>query len=683
MKLLNLLHGPCLCLVFLAGSTLLLPTTCGSQDVVARAVPLITGATPEKAPVHPAQPRKLLVFSVTNGYRHASIPVGLKAMEILGKKTGAFNAVISNDLTNFLPKNLRNFDAICFLNTTGHVFASKKILQIRREEKAANDRRRAIETLMKLAGKFVTGKDLERLRKFFGKNRKPGRLTTGEILKLQQAVTHQKDRAKKARDTLNAMGKEEQKKENLLKKSLMNFVRRGGGLIGLHAATDTYKKWPEYLEMIGGVFAGHPWTANKTVALKLEDPDHPINASFEKKGFTLKEEIYQIKGPYSRQNLKVLLRLDTTADKEKLTGIRGSRQDNDYAVSWIRRHGKGRVFYCSLGHNFEIFWNPALLRHFLSGIQFALGDLEVDAEPDAADPFMGEYTGTYSPTHGKPSAATAFVIPDGGGKYRVAIETGPHSRIEVTGQRKGDTLLLSSQASKTKYSGRITGRKISVRSSHGIFTAGLTTRTSKTLGMKPPDGAVVLLPFTGPPPSLQAWVNPTWKSMPDGSMLVGRGSNRTRQGFGDMRIHLEFRIPHEPKRRGQARGNSGVYLMDRYEIQVLDSFGLTPQLNDCGAIYKIAKPRVHACLPPLQWQTYDITFRTARFGPDGKTCIEPPVVTVLLNGRLIHDHVSLPGTTAGGGASKMGHGKKGPIMLQDHGDPLRFRNIWVVEWKDM
>ena len=131
--------------------------------------------------------------------------------------------------------------------------------------------------------------------------------------------------------------------------------------------------------MMGGLFAGHPWGGGGTWAVQVEEPDHPINKGFGGKGFLIRDEIYQIKDPYTRENLRILVGLDMTKKRNQ----RGGRPDKDNAISWIRIFGDGRLFYCSLGHNNEIFWNPAVLQHYLDGIQFALGDLKADATPSA------------------------------------------------------------------------------------------------------------------------------------------------------------------------------------------------------------------------------------------------------------------------------------------------------------
>jgi len=269
----------------------------------------ITAAMPDKPRVKPRKPRKLLVFSVTRGYRHKSIPWIKKALEIMGRKTGAFEAVISDDLSMFEPENIKRFDAICFANTTREVFLPADF------DKLSEEQRKAV---------------LER--------------------------------------------------EARLKKSLLDFVSNGGGFVGIHAATDTLQKWREYGELIGAYFDGHPW--HEVVTIKVEEPEHPLCAAFKEKTFQIKDEIYQFRAPYSREKLRVLLSLDTTKTNMN-KGKKIHRTDNDFAVSWIKSYGKGRVFYCSLGHRNEIFWNPMILRFYLDGIQFALGDLPADTTPSA------------------------------------------------------------------------------------------------------------------------------------------------------------------------------------------------------------------------------------------------------------------------------------------------------------
>jgi type 1 glutamine amidotransferase len=174
------------------------------------------------------------------------------------------------------------------------------------------------------------------------------------------------------------------------KQNLRRFVESGKGLIGMHSATDTMYSSKEYGDMIGGWFAGHPW--HTEVPLRVDAPRHPLTAMFDRdQGYVIKDEIYQFapRGegesfagyqPYARDKLRVLLSLDT----DKFDVSAGKRTDGDYAVSWIHNVGDGRVFYCSLGHNDFIYWDPVVLKHYLAGIQYALGDLPADASPSGA-----------------------------------------------------------------------------------------------------------------------------------------------------------------------------------------------------------------------------------------------------------------------------------------------------------
>lgn len=169
-----------------------------------------------------------------------------------------------------------------------------------------------------------------------------------------------------------------------------------------------------------------------------------------------------------------------------------------------------------------------------------------------------------------------------------------------------------------------------------------------------------------------------WK-IKDGYMEVapGTGDILSKEVFNDFQLHVEFWLPLMADKKGQARANSGVYLQGRYEVQVLDSYGLDSQDNDCGGIYKIAKPLVNACRKPEQWQSYDIAFRAARF-VDGKLK-ENARASVFHNTVMIHNHLEIPMPT--GGAMDMDMSKPGPILLQDHGNLIRYRNLWIMPIK--
>jgi type 1 glutamine amidotransferase len=174
-----------------------------------------------------------------------------------------------------------------------------------------------------------------------------------------------------------------QGRQDRLMDNLVHYVEQGGGLMGIHAATDSCYNHEAYGKTIGGYFWGHPWGANSKVTIVVEDPEHATNKPVfgDTKDFELIEEIYQFKPePYSRERLRILLHLDP----ERSAEVKGKkREDNDYAVAWVQQVGKGRVFYTSLGHNHHIYWNPMLLKHYLAGIQFTCGDLKADTTPSA------------------------------------------------------------------------------------------------------------------------------------------------------------------------------------------------------------------------------------------------------------------------------------------------------------
>jgi hypothetical protein len=162
-----------------------------------------------------------------------------------------------------------------------------------------------------------------------------------------------------------------------LQSNLLEFVRGGGGVVGIHGATTAFVEWPEFGDLMGGYFVNHPW--NEEVTLRIEEPGHPLMAPFPADRYVVADEIYQFREPYSRNRLRVLVSVDTVDLDLEREGVQ--REDGDFAVSWVRSEGAGRVFYCSLGHRFEIFTDPTILAHWLAGIQYALGDLEAEDTP--------------------------------------------------------------------------------------------------------------------------------------------------------------------------------------------------------------------------------------------------------------------------------------------------------------
>jgi hypothetical protein len=203
------------------------------------------------------------------------------------------------------------------------------------------------------------------------------------------------------------------------------------------------------------------------------------------------------------------------------------------------------------------------------------------------------------------------------------------------------------------------------------FKLKKTLRTSPTLGQKPPSGALVLFDGT----STEAFNRGRLDK--EGGILNTDGTDIvTKKKFLNYTVHCEFMLPYRPDKRGQERGNSGFYMVDQYEVQILDSFGLEGKNNECGGVYTRLAPKVNMCLPPLQWQTYDIEFTAAVADETGKK-VKNARITAKHNGVMIHDDAEIAGTT--GGARSEPEGTPGPLRLQGHGNPVQFRNIWIVE----
>ncbi len=206
-------------------------------------------------------------------------------------------------------------------------------------------------------------------------------------------------------------------------------------------------------------------------------------------------------------------------------------------------------------------------------------------------------------------------------------------------------------------------------------------RPAAAVVVRPPADATILFDGT----SLSAWADskgnaPVWK-LANGTLEVvpGAGDIRTRAAFGDVQLHIEWAAPLPPEGEGQQRGNSGVFLMGIYEVQVLDSYGnQTYPDGQAGALYGQYPPLVNASLPPGEWQSYDIVFHRPRFA--GKRVVQPARFTVIHNGVLIQDDVSLVGPTSHGRRDPYAaHADQLPLSLQDHGQPVRYRNIWIRE----
>ena len=297
------------------------------------------------------------------------------------------------------------------------------------------------------------------------------------------------------------------------------------------------------------------------------------------------------------------------------------------------------------------------------------------AKTDEDFPFQGEYVGKMR------DAVFAFqVVARGKGTFDAVLCPGglpgagwtrqPAHRQIVSGKRTGEGADAPVRFSSNGWIGLLKGRTLELTDFKGSAIGSLerVERKSDTLGAKPPEGAIVL--FDGS--SLAAFKEGA-KMTPDGLLMQGC---TTKEAFGDCQIHIEFRLPYMPEAKGQARGNSGIYLASRYEVQMLDSFGLNGENNECGGIYTVAKPQVNMCLPPLTWQTYDIDFKAPLFDDKGMKTADAEI-TVKHNGVVIHDKVTIPKPTTAAPVST--DGKLGTLYLQDHGNPVRYRNIWLVK----
>jgi len=261
---------------------------------------------PAKATAKPAKDRKVLLFSLSPGYKHWAIPHTAAVVEILGEKTGAFEVTVSNDVQMFKPESLKKFDAVILNNT---------------------------------CSKGPT-------RNIF----------------------------------LDALGKGKKDEVAALEKSLIDFVKRGGGLTAIHGAIVFLNNSAEFSELLGGSFDFHP--AQQEVTLSVVEPDHPLLRAFGGKKFVHIDEPYLFKNAYTKKNFRPLLQMDTSLLK---CGKAQKRVTADIRyTAWIKKYGKGRVFYCSPSHNAQSFEKPELLQFLLDGIQYTLGDLKCDDTPKKA-----------------------------------------------------------------------------------------------------------------------------------------------------------------------------------------------------------------------------------------------------------------------------------------------------------
>ncbi len=313
-----------------------------TADIKADVALRIEKALPDAAIIKPEKARKVLVYTRASGFVHSSIPVGAKAFEMLGDKTGAFKVTKITEDPAVFDTDLNEYDAIVLMSCTGDFLHPSGPRMPKKEDLAKK--------------------------------------SDDEKKKLEEAVKAFQETEKTSKEA-----------EPARRKALLNFVASGKGLIGIHAATDAYyDHWTEYGEMIGGYFNGHPW---HNISIKIDDSASPLTSVFEGKNFDFSDEIYTYKTlpNHSREKLHILLSVDLEASSklakpdikksadEKFSGE--NRADHDYAVAWIKKHGNGRVFYTLLGHNEATYQNPTTMKFFLAGAQYALGDLKAEDAP--------------------------------------------------------------------------------------------------------------------------------------------------------------------------------------------------------------------------------------------------------------------------------------------------------------
>jgi hypothetical protein len=226
---------------------------------------------------------------------------------------------------------------------------------------------------------------------------------------------------------------------------------------------------------------------------------------------------------------------------------------------------------------------------------------------------------------------------------------------------------------QTEYTGTADGRTFALESADGkALQLKKVDRKSPTLGAKPPEGALVLFDGTNTEHLTGARLDEKARAL-----NTGPGNISTKAKFNNYTAHLEFFLPFRPEARGQERANSGFYQVHMYEVQVLDSFGLDGKNNECGGVYSKIEPKVNMCLSPLVWQTYDVDFTNAV--AEGGKVVKKARLTCKHNGVVIHDDVEIDGKT--GGARGDPEGTPGPLLLQGHGNPVLYRNFWIVEKK--
>ncbi len=324
----------------------------------------------------------------------------------------------------------------------------------------------------------------------------------------------------------------------------------------------------------------------------------------------------------------------------------------------------------------------------IAAIASAVEENKPPAFPEAAGPFMGDWSGQWLSGEEKHPEIAAQIIALGGNAYQIVLLPTLYARVPPFAVLHAVASEDALRFDNSVYFGEISGGKFTGGrrgEDAGVFELKPYALVSPTMGAPAPPEALRLFDGT----SLDHWeqvrAKNAWDILENGILQANPATPylESKHQFRDCRLHLEFRTPFLPEEREQDRGNSGVFLQHYYEIQILDSYGLPGYWNDCGSIYRISAPYVNMCLPPLQWQTYDIEFRGARFGEQGEL-LEKARITVLHNGVAVQKDHEIPRGTSG-------DAKKPPVpppavpgalRLQSHKNHVQFRNIWVVDLDD-
>lgn len=325
-----------------------------------------------------------------------------------------------------------------------------------------------------------------------------------------------------------------------------------------------------------------------------------------------------------------------------------------------------------------------MLKRIILALTVAAVGMVSAAWADDDDHIMGNYEGTISGKGWETKTIRAQVMAMSKIAWRINLFIGDGSaetqyKLEAKLDQKAAAIDANTELGNVTgrvkdevFNGEIKGGK-GGKGGNAQFSLKRVIIQPPSLGKPVPEGGISLLDGTN---IAENWVRTPeqWCMQDDGSMEVCTSNLKTRQEFGDAEFHIEFMTPFKSNARDQERGNSGCYFMGRYEVQVLDSFGEEPRDNWCGGIYKKAKPLVAASLPPLTWQTYDVTMIAPKFDASGNK-ISDAEITVYHNGLLIHDKLKLDSPTPGGLSGE--DGPTGPLMLQNHDNPVRYKNIWV------